>query len=137
MNECKFCDIASGKKQDYVVWENENFIAFLDRTPAHDGHLLLIPKEHTDYFFDMSDEQYKNMFGIAKTLSAPLKEATGAKRIGIAVVGFDVSHAHLHLIPLYGPGELFDSSKFKKATDLQLKEVQNRLKPYFEKLSQK
>ncbi len=127
MDECKFCQIAQKKVQDYVFWEDEDFIAFLDHNPANPGHCMIIPKKHTDYFFDLEDELYLKLFKIAKKLSKPLKQAVGAKRIGIAVVGFDVPHAHLHLIPLHGSNELFDPKKFQKASHEELKEMQNKL----------
>lgn len=128
MKECRFCQIAQGKVEDYIIYEDNKFIAFLDANPAKQGHCLLIPKEHVDYFFDMDKELYSNLFNVAKKISEPLKSATNAKRIGIAVVGFDIPHAHLHLIPLHGSNELFDAKLFKKAEPEELKMIQQNIK---------
>jgi len=127
MEECRFCDIINGKINDYKIWENDKFLAFLDVNPANAGHCMLIPKKHIDYFFELEDELYHELFLTAKKLSEPLRKAMGAKRIGIAVVGFDVPHAHLHLIPLHGSNELFDPAKFSKAEPEELKKVQTTL----------
>jgi histidine triad (HIT) family protein len=129
MDNCRFCQIAQKKVQDYIIYEDEKFMAFLDANPAKPGHCMLIPKKHTDYFFDLEDELYLGLFKTAKKLSEPLRKAMGAKRIGIAVVGFDVPHAHLHLIPLHGSNELFDPKEFCKAKPDELKNVQEKLKP--------
>lgn len=127
METCKFCDIAQRKVEDYSIWENERFISFLDMNFANPGHCMLIPKEHTDYFFDLEDELYHELFHIARTLSVPLKKATNAKKIGIAVVGFDVPHAHLHLIPLHGSNELFDQTRFTKGSPKELEAMRSLL----------
>ena len=131
MDNCRFCQIAQKKVKDYVVWEDENFIAFLDINPAKAGHCMLIHKKHTDYFFDLEDESYLGLFKTAKKLSEPMRRAMDAKRIGIAVVGFDIPHAHLHLVSLHGSDELFDSKKFTKAKPDELKTVQEKLKNAF------
>ncbi len=89
---------------------------------------MIIPKKHVDYFFDLDDELYIGLFKTAKKLSEPIRKAVCAKRIGIAIVGFEVPHVHLHLIPLDGSNELFESEKFKRAEDKELKKVQEKLK---------
>jgi len=134
MDNCRFCQIAQKKVQDFVFWEDEDFIAFLDANPAKPGHCMIIPKKHTDYFFDLDDELYLKLFKVAKKLSEPLRKAMDAKRIGLAVVGFDVPHAHLHLIPLHGSNELFDPKKFTRAKPEELKEIQNKLIKEFNSL---
>jgi histidine triad (HIT) family protein len=106
MPDCIFCKIAAKEIPAHVVWENEKFLAFADVRPVNPGHLLIIPKDHVDLIFDLPDDRYAEIFMIAKRLSAPLKRATDAKRIGIAIEGFGVAHAHLHLVPLNGPNEL-------------------------------
>lgn len=131
---CRFCDIAQHKVQDYVIWENNNFLAFLDLNSAKEGHCMLVPKKHVDYFFDLDDNLYHEMFFVAKKLSEPLRQAMDAKRIGMAVVGFDVPHAHLHLVPLHGSNELFDPSKFRKLSQQELKNTQNKLLDAFKQV---
>lgn len=127
MANCRFCDIVQGKVLDYIVWQDDKFLAFLEINPAKPGHCMLIPKKHIDYFFDMDNQLYVELFMTAKRLQEQLRKATGAKRIGIAVVGFDVPHAHLHLVPLHGSNELFDPKKFYRAKPEELKTLQGRL----------
>ncbi|MEK6844502.1 MAG: HIT family protein [Nanoarchaeota archaeon] len=128
MINCKFCEIIEGKVEDYKLWENERFLLFLDINPIKPGHSMLIPKKHVDYFFNLDDELYLELFKIAKKLSEPLKIATNAERIGMGVVGFDIPHAHLHLIPLHKPNELLNSKLSKKANPEELKEIQIKIK---------
>jgi len=130
MPACKFCEIVKKKTKDYIVWENKKFIAFLDAHPAKSGHCLLIPKKHIDYFFDMENDLYFDLFRTAKKLERPLREAMHAKRIGISVVGFSVLHAHLHMIPLTGSNQMFNPIHHKTAPE-KMRKVQNRLASYF------
>lgn len=126
MPDCIFCKIADKEIPANVVWENERFLAFTDVNPVNPGHLLIIPKEHTDLIFDLRDDVYAEIFMIAKTLSAPLKRATGAKRIGIAVEGFGVAHAHVHLVPLHGPHEL-NPERAQRMDDGELKAIAGKI----------
>jgi len=127
MEDCRFCDIISRKVEDYILWENDNILALLDLTPFNPGHCMLIPKKHIDYFFDMDDDLYSEFFTIAKKLEEPLKQATNAKRIGLSLVGFEIPHAHLHLVPLHGPNQMFDPTIFKQAKPEDLKQVQEKI----------
>ena len=100
----------------------------LDLFPAKSGTSMLIPKKHVDYFFDLDDGSYSALFMTAKRLSEVLRRAMNAKRIGIAIVGFEVPHAHLHLIPLHGPNEMFDPAKFVKASHEELRTAYEKIK---------
>jgi histidine triad (HIT) family protein len=106
MEECIFCNIASGRLEAKKVWEDEKHLAFLDLEPISEGHLLLVPKKHSDYIFDLADDEYLNLFAVAKKIAGPLKQAMGAKRIGIIVEGFGVPHVHIHLVPINLGNEL-------------------------------
>lgn len=106
MADCIFCKIIEKEIPAHIVWEDNQFFAFLDVNPVNPGHLLIIPKEHVESVFDLPEAQYKKVFEIAKTLSTPLQNAMRAKKIGIAVEGFGVPHAHVHLVPLHNPNEL-------------------------------
>ena len=128
MTNCKFCDIAQHKTEDWIILDDEKFMAFLDINPAKQGHCLLIPKKHTEYLFDMNERLYIELLKTAKKLSEPLRKATNAKKIGLIVMGFDIPHAHIHLVPLHRSGELFDSKLFLKATPEELKEIQEKIK---------
>ena len=106
METCIFCQIIEGIKPAHKIWESDDFLAFLSLHPCNPGHTCLIPKTHVDYVFDLDEPLYSGIFQLAKQLSEPLKKATEAKRIGIAIEGFSVPHVHLHLVPLYNVAEL-------------------------------
>ena len=106
MENCIFCKIVEGLEPAHIIWESEQFLAFLSIHPCNPGHVCLIPKTHVDYVFDLEEPLYSRIFQAAKQISAPLKKATSAKRIGIAVEGFSVPHVHIHLVPLFNVAEL-------------------------------
>ena len=128
---CRFCDIITGKIDDYKIWEDEKFIALLDTNPAKPEHCMLIPKKHIDNIFDMEKSLYDELFRTAKKLEKPLKQAMNAKRIGMTIVGFDVPHAHLHLVPLHKPNEMFDPKLFTRAKHKDLIKTLNKIKREF------
>jgi histidine triad (HIT) family protein len=103
---CIFCRIAQGESPAHVVWQDDLFLAFLDVRPINPGHLLLIPRQHIDYLFELDDALYGPLFARAKDLAAPLRRATGCGRVGVAIEGYGVPHAHIHLVPINGPLEL-------------------------------
>jgi len=119
MKECIFCKIASGSVEAKKVWEDEKYLAFLDLEPITEGHLLLIPKKHSDYIFDLAEDEYRNLFDIAKKIAGPLKEAMRAKRVGIIVEGFGVPHVHIHLVPINLGNEL-DPNRAHRVDETQL-----------------
>ena len=100
MDDCVFCKIIRGEIPCFKVYEDENFLAFLDINPIKPGHTLLIPKKHTDYVFDLNDNEYSELMLKAKEVANKLKVKLNPKRIGIAVEGFGVPHAHIHLVPI-------------------------------------
>ena len=95
-----FTKIVKGETPAYKIAEDENFLAFLDVFPLAKGHVLVIPKQEIDSIFDLSDESYANLWLFAKNTAKALKMAIPCKRVGIAVIGLEVPHAHIHLIPL-------------------------------------
>jgi len=95
-----FSRIAKGEIPCYKVAENDRFLAFLDINPLAEGHTLVIPKEEIDYLFDIPDELYKDLFQFSKTVALAVENVIPCQRIGIAVVGLEVPHAHIHLVPL-------------------------------------
>lgn len=117
--QCLFCEIANNKIPSFKIWENEDFSVFLDITPINPGHLLLVPKKHFEEVYDLPEELYSNLFKIVKVLAERLKEATKAKRIGIAIEGFGVPHAHVHLVPVDSGNEL-NPERAKKASEFEL-----------------
>jgi histidine triad (HIT) family protein len=127
MGTCIFCQIVRGVEPAHRIWESEEFMAFLTRRPCNPGHTLLIPKTHVDYVFDLHEPLYSNIFRAAKQLSEPIRTATGAKRIGVAIEGFSVSHVHLHLVPLYSVSEL-DPHRHIEQSQQELAEVAGRIR---------
>ncbi len=127
MTDCIFCKIIAGDIPGEKIWEDGDFFAFLDINPMNPGHTLLIPKTHHEYLFEMEDSLYSKMFEAAKKLSKPIKNAMGAKKIGVVVEGFLVPHAHIHLVPLHTGGEL-SFGRSKKATPEELKETAEKIK---------
>ncbi len=101
-----FTKIVNGKIPCYKVAENENFLAFLDINPLAKGHTLVIPKKEIDYIFDLEDTLLGSMNIFAKQVAKAIDKSVECKRVGIAVVGLEVPHAHIHLIPLNNIGDL-------------------------------
>lgn len=127
MSECIFCKLIKGELPSYKIHENEKHFAFLDINPLNDGHLLIIPKRHENYIFDLTDKEYQDIFSEAKKLAGPLKKATKAKRIAIVVEGLEVPHVHVHLIPLYG-GDALVKVKPKPIDHKKLNEIAERIR---------
>ncbi|MBS7252725.1 HIT family protein [Flavobacterium branchiicola] len=95
-----FTKIVNGEIPAYKIAEDENFLAFLDVNPNAKGHTLCIPKQEIDKIFDMDDEQYLGLMKFSKKIATALEKTVPCKRVGMAVVGLEVPHAHVHLIPL-------------------------------------
>jgi histidine triad (HIT) family protein len=96
-----FTKIISGEIPSYKIYEDEMFYAFLDISPLSKGHTLVVPKIEVDYIFDLNDNVYSGLMSVSKAIAIAIKKAVPCKRIGIAVVGLEVPHAHVHLIPLH------------------------------------
>ncbi|HBZ35686.1 MAG TPA: HIT family protein [Bacteroidales bacterium] len=109
-----FTRIVNGEIPSYKVAENDKFYAFLDINPVTKGHTLVIPKEEIDYIFDMDSKDLSDLFVFAQTVAKGIKKVIPCKRIGVAVLGLEVPHAHIHLIPLVSEGDMdFKKTKLK------------------------
>ncbi|NGF57473.1 HIT family protein [Parapedobacter sp. SGR-10] len=95
-----FSKIVSGEIPSYKVAESNDYLAFLDINPLTRGHVLVIPKKETDYIFDIEDEEYMGMWVFAKIVAQGVKQVFPCPKVGVAVVGLEVAHAHIHLIPI-------------------------------------
>lgn len=95
-----FTKIISGEIPSHKVAENEHFYAFLDISPLQKGHTLVVPKKEVDYIFDMPDNQLANMICFAKDIAVKIKKVFPCNRVGMTVIGLEVPHAHIHLIPI-------------------------------------
>ena len=109
-----FSKIVSGEIPSFKIMEDENYLAFLDITPIATGHVLVIPKLEVDYIFNMEDELYKGLFLFAKKVAPAIERAIPCKKIGVAIIGLEVPHAHIHLVPLQTVGDInFEKPKMK------------------------
>ena len=104
--DCIFCKMAKGEIPVDKIWEDDKHFSFLDLHPINPGHILVIPKKHMDYLFDLNDKEYNELMTKAKELAIMLKQKLKPKRIGMAVEGFGIPHVHIHLVPLNKGNEL-------------------------------
>ena len=95
-----FSKIISGEIPAYKVAESIDYLAFLDNSPLSEGHVLVIPKQEVDYIFDVEDELYTGLMLFAKIVATAMKTVIPCKKVGVAVIGLEVPHAHIHLIPM-------------------------------------
>ena len=108
-----FSRIVAGEIPSYKVAEDERFYAFLDINPMVKGHTLVIPKKEVDYIFDIEDPMYADMMLFAKKVASAIRTAIPCRRVGVAVLGMEVPHAHIHLVPLQNEGDMNFSHKLK------------------------
>lgn len=112
-----FTKIVTGEIPCYKIAETDNFLAFLDVNPNAKGHTLCIPKVETDKFFDLPETEYLALMAFAKKVVAALEKTIACKRIGMAVIGLEVPHAHVHLIPLNEMDEMRFANKVKLSAE--------------------
>ncbi|GGC41431.1 HIT family protein [Parapedobacter defluvii] len=113
-----FSKIIEGEIPAYKVAESNDYLAFLDINPLVRGHVLVIPKRETDYLFDMEDDDYMGLWVFAKIVARGIKPVYPCERIGVAVVGLEVAHTHIHLVPINEIGDLnFNRPKLKLSHD--------------------
>jgi len=123
-----FSKIASGDIPAFKVAEDENYVAFLDIFPLAKGHVLVIPKKETDYIFDLDSEEYLGLFSFAKKVAKAMDKTISCERIGVAVIGLEVPHAHIHLVPLHDVSDInFERPKLK-FPDSEMKEIADLIK---------
>lgn len=113
-----FTKIIEGEIPSHKVAETADYIAFLDISPLVTGHVLVIPKKEVDYIFDIEDELYKSLMLFAKKVAKAIEKSIKCRRIGIAVIGLEVPHAHIHLIPINDVGDInFSRPKLKPSSE--------------------
>lgn len=122
-----FTKIINGEIPAYKIAENDDFIAFLDAMPLVKGHTLVIPKKEVDLIFDLDSDDYKNLWAFAQEVAKKVKSAVPCIRIGVAVVGLEVPHAHIHLIPLQKVEDMnFKNERLKLSVE-EYTEIQNSI----------
>ena len=122
-----FSKIVAGEIPSYKVAEDEKYYAFLDINPLAKGHTLVIPKVEVDYIFDLDDETLAGLTKFAKKIAHKIKEQTGCKKVAMVVLGLEVPHAHIHLIPMNSEKDVDFGSEKLKLTPEEFKEIANML----------
>lgn len=122
-----FSKIISGEIPSYKIAENERFYAFLDIFPLREGHVLVVPKSETDNFFDLPEEYLSELLVFAKPIAKSIERSFDCNRCGISVIGLEVPHAHLHLIPINTANDLNFTQAKLKVTEERMKEIQKMI----------
>ena len=126
-----FSRIIKGEIPCYKIAENDKFFAFLDINPVSKGHTLVVPKKEVDYIFTLGDEELGEMMVFAKKVSSAIEKAMPCKRIGVAVIGFEVPHAHIHLIPIVEEGDMDFKKEHLHLTNEEFLDIQKRIVEQF------
>ncbi|MBO5964004.1 MAG: HIT family protein [Bacteroidales bacterium] len=127
-----FTKIINGEIPSYKIAEDDKFYAFLDIAPLAKGHTLVVPKQEVDYIFDIEDELLAQMHIFSKKVAKAIQEAIPCEKVGMAVIGLDVRHAHIHLVPLQEVGDLnFAKEKLKLSSD-EMKQTSELIASKFE-----
>lgn len=130
-----FTRIANGEIPSYKVAENEDFYAFLDISPLAEGHTLVIPKKvEDDYIFHLDSDVYEGLWAFARKVAVALKAAVPCKRVGVAVLGMEVPHTHIHLVPLQTEGDLDFRKKRPEISKERMAEIAESILAEYEKL---
>ncbi len=108
-----FSKIVAGEIPAHKIAENDDFLAFLDVFPCHEGHTLVIPKKEVDYLFDLDADTYTRLFEFARSIEPAIRKAVPCLRVGLAVVGLEVPHVHIHLIPMNSMSDMDFTNKLK------------------------
>lgn len=122
-----FSKIAAGEIPSYKCAENDKFYAFLDINPLAKGHTLVIPRREVDYFFDLSDDEIAEMMVFAKKVAVAIKKAFPCRKVGMAVLGLEVAHAHIHLVPMQTEKDMLFSNPKLKLTEQEFKEAADKI----------
>lgn len=122
-----FTRIIKGEIPCYKIAENDRYFAFLDISPLAKGHTLVVPKEQNDYIFALDDETVAGMMVFAKKVALAIQENIPCQRIGVAVIGLEVPHAHIHLVPISKEGDLNFTNARCKLTEEEFREIASKI----------
>ena len=123
-----FSKIVRGEIPSYKIAENDHYFAFLDIFPLAVGHVLVIPKNETDSIFDISDTEYKGLWQFAKKIAKAIEKTIPCKRVGVAVIGLEVPHAHIHLIPINSISDMNFSNPKLELTEKEFLAIEEEIK---------
>lgn len=126
-----FSRIIAGEIPCYKIAEDEHFFAFLDINPVAKGHTLVVPKQEVDYIFDQTDDACASHFVFAKRVAAAIKAAIPCSRIGVCVMGMEVPHAHIHLIPMNTEGDMDFRKEHLKVDADEMKQIADSISSHF------
>lgn len=125
-----FTKIINKEIPAYIIDENNNFIAFLDVFPLAKGHVLVVPKKQVDYIFDLDNVAYTEFWSFAKKIATKLEKAIECKRVGVAVIGLEVPHAHIHLVPINNVEDINFSLPKLKLPEEEFIQIQEKIKKF-------
>lgn len=125
-----FSKIIAGKIPCYKIAENDKYIAFLDVFPLKKGHTLVVPKQETDYIFDLDNDTYNGLMVFSKEIAEAIKKAIPCNRIALNVFGLEVPHAHVHLIPMNTMNDVSFSNEKLKLSKEEFEEIASKIKQY-------
>jgi len=125
-----FSKIITGELPSYKIAETENYLAFLDVFPLTQGHVLVIPKKETDNIFDIEEEEIAGLHLFSKIIASAVKQAVPCRKVGVAVIGLEVPHAHIHLVPINEVGDINFAKPKLKPTAEELQSVAERIRSF-------
>lgn len=132
MNECIFCRIACHESISFIVHEDDDVLAFMDRNPINKGHVLIIPKDHIENMEDVEESLHAKVFTLGKKIAIILRKVYSPKKVAYAVEGLDIPHAHLHIFPIHQYHDLTSikllNNEIKSASDEDLQRELDRIK---------
>ena len=123
-----FTKIVNNEIPSFKVYEDDSFLAFLDAFPLAFGHVLVIPKNDTDYIFDLESEEYLSLWSLTKKIAKAMDKVIVCERIGVAVIGLEVPHAHIHLVPINGVSDINFEKPKKEFSKQKMQEIANKIK---------
>ena len=127
-----FTKIVNGEIPSHKIAEDENYYAFLDINPLQRGHTLVIPKQEVDYLFDLDDEIYQGLWTFAKKVAKAIEKGVECKRVAVIVLGLEVPHAHIHLVPLNKEQDAYFSNPKLQLSNEELQEITQMIRANFE-----
>lgn len=125
-----FSKIIKGEIPSYKIAENESFFAFLDVMPVAKGHVLVVPKKEVDYIFDLEDDLLNSILAFSKPIAKAIEKAIPCKRIGVSVIGLEVPHVHVHLVPLNTMNDINFTKPKLKIHETEMEDIRDRIKKF-------